>query len=171
MWNYALELCRGLRQADVAVSFAAMGRRLSTAEQAVARSIAADVFESEFKLEWMQDPWCEVAAAGEWLLDLESRAQPSVVHLNGYVHGALRWQAPCLIVGHSCVCVLVVRIGLAHSAIGGCACLQEAVIAGLQAANLVTAAIRTAIRPRGVNRPGTLRRRGDDTGNVFRGIP
>jgi glycosyltransferase involved in cell wall biosynthesis len=27
-----------------------------------------------------------------------------VIHLNGYVHGALPWQAPALIVAHSCVC-------------------------------------------------------------------
>src|ERR1041384_7467758 len=79
VWNYALELCRGLLEADVAVCLAVMGRRLSPAERAAAQSITADVFESDFKLEWMQDPWRDVAAAGEWLLNLESRVQPSLV--------------------------------------------------------------------------------------------
>lgn len=138
VWNYALELCRGLLKADVAVCLAVMGRRLSTAEQAAARSMAADVFESDFKLEWMNDPWRDVEAAGEWLLDIESRIQPCLVHLNGYAHGTLRWQAPCLIVGHSCVYswFASVRHGAPSADWGR---YKEAVMAGLHGANLVTA--------------------------------
>ena len=26
-----------------------------------------------------------------------------MVHLNGYVHGALPWRSPCLLVAHSCM--------------------------------------------------------------------
>ena len=138
VWNYALELCRGLLKADVAVCLAVMGRRLSTAERAAARSIAADLFESDFKLEWMQDPWEDIAAAGEWLLDIESRMRPSLVHLNGYAHGALRWQAPCLIVGHSCVYSWFDSVW--HRAPSpDWDRYKEAVMTGLQGANLVTA--------------------------------
>ena len=138
VWNYALELCRGLLQADVAVCLAVMGRRLSTAERAAAQSIAADVFESDFKLEWMQDPWRDVRAAGEWLLDLESRVQPSLVHLNGYAHGSLCWQAPCLIVGHSCVYSWFESVR--HKAPPAeWHRYREAVMAGLCGAKLVTA--------------------------------
>jgi glycogen synthase len=138
VWNYALELCRGLLKAGVAVCLAVMGRRLSTAEQAAARSIAADLFESEFKLEWMRDPWRDVAAAGAWLLDIESRIQPSLVHLNGYAHGALRWQAPCLVVGHSCVYSWFESVW--HRAPSAdWDRYKEAVMAGLHGANLVTA--------------------------------
>jgi len=138
VWNYALELCRGLSQADVPVCLAVMGRRLSTAERAAARSIAADVFESDFKLEWMQEPWRDVAAAGEWLLELESRLQPSLVHLNGYAHGALRWQAPCLVVGHSCVYSWFESVW--HTAPSAdWYSYKKAVTAGLHGANLVTA--------------------------------
>src|SRR5439155_12621854 len=61
------------------------------------------LFESAWKLEWMEAPWDDVAAAGAWLLDLEALTRPDVVHLNGYAHGALPWQSPTLIVGHSCV--------------------------------------------------------------------
>src|ERR1044071_442586 len=137
-WNYALELCRGLLKANVAVCLAVMGRRQSTAQRAAARSIAADLFESDFKLEWMQDPWEDVAAAGEWLLDIESRMRPSLVHLNGYAHGALRWQAPCLIVGHSCVYSWFDSVW--HRAPSpDWDRYKEAVMTGLQGANLVTA--------------------------------
>jgi len=138
VWNYALELCRGLLKANVAVCLAVMGRRLSTAQRAAARSIAADLFESDFKLEWMQDPWEDIAAAGEWLLDIESRMRPSLVHLNGYAHGALRWQAPCLIVGHSCVYSWFDSVW--HRAPSpDWDRYKQALMAGLQGANLVTA--------------------------------
>jgi glycosyltransferase involved in cell wall biosynthesis len=51
----------------------------------------------------MDDPWFDVAAAGEWLLALEREHCPDMVHLNGYVHAALPWNAPTLVVAHSCV--------------------------------------------------------------------
>jgi glycosyltransferase involved in cell wall biosynthesis len=51
----------------------------------------------------MHEPWDDVAEAGEWLRDMEARVAPDVVHLNGYVHGALDWHAPVLVVAHSCV--------------------------------------------------------------------
>lgn len=55
------------------------------------------------KLEWMYDPWEDVDAAGRWLLELEEGERPDVVHLNGYAHGALPFQAPKVVAGHSCV--------------------------------------------------------------------
>jgi glycosyltransferase involved in cell wall biosynthesis len=51
----------------------------------------------------MEDPWRDVAMAGDWLLALEERERPDVVHLNGYVHAALEWRSPRVVVGHSCV--------------------------------------------------------------------
>src|SRR5690606_30511014 len=41
--------------------------------------------------------------ASGWLLNLEERYAPDVIHLNGYVHGSCPWVAPVLVVGHSCV--------------------------------------------------------------------
>jgi glycosyltransferase involved in cell wall biosynthesis len=58
---------------------------------------------SEYKLEWMQHPWADVDAAGAWLLDLASQFRPDLVHLNGYSHAVLPWNAPTLVVAHSCV--------------------------------------------------------------------
>ena len=59
------------------------------------------VLESTYKLEWMSEPWQDVQAAGEWLLDLERRLRPDIVHLNNYAHGALPFSAPKLVVAHS----------------------------------------------------------------------
>ena len=58
---------------------------------------------SQLRLEWMDDCWHDVDAAGEWLLGLERTIAPDIVHLNGYVHAALPWSTPTLVVAHSCV--------------------------------------------------------------------
>lgn len=104
VWSYALELCRELGNAEIKVALATMGRPLRAKERAQVLELSSvELFESAYKLEWMAEPWEQVDAAGQWLLELQSRIQPSLVHLNGYSHGALRWNVPCLVVGHSCV--------------------------------------------------------------------
>jgi glycogen synthase len=104
VWTYALELARALREYDVTIALATMGAPLTHEQREEVRQISTvEVFESSFKLEWMENPWQDIKRAGEWLLQLEERIQPDVAHLNGYVHGALPWRAPTLIVGHSCV--------------------------------------------------------------------
>jgi glycogen synthase len=104
VWTYALELARILQQHGVQVVLATMGGLLTASQRMEIRSISGlTVCESSFKLEWMEDPWSDVARAGDWLLGLEEAIQPDVIHLNSYVHGALSWRSPTLLVGHSCV--------------------------------------------------------------------
>lgn len=101
--TYVTELVRGLGP-DAEVVVAAMGRPMREDQRISLRNAgAARIHEAGYGLEWMADPWEEVEAAGRWLLDLERREQPDVIHLNGYAHGALPWMAPCVVVGHSCV--------------------------------------------------------------------
>ena len=100
VWTYAVELAHALAPHDVQVHLATMGRGLSATQLAEAE-VFAEVHESDFPLEWMDDPWEGVDAAGAWLLELEQAVRPDVVHLNGYVHGALPWSAPVLVVAHS----------------------------------------------------------------------
>jgi glycogen(starch) synthase len=100
VWTYAVELAQALAPHGVQVHLATMGRPLSAAQRD--ESVAfAEVHESDFPLEWMDDPWAGVDAAGHWLLELERAVQPDVVHLGGYVHAALPWRAPTLVVAHS----------------------------------------------------------------------
>jgi glycogen synthase len=102
VWTYAVDLCRELGQCEIAL--ASMGRSLSRAERAqIQRLPGVELFESTFKLEWMADPWRDVAAAADWLSNLADRVGPSLIHLNQFSHGALAWDVPCLVVGHSCV--------------------------------------------------------------------
>lgn len=104
VWTYALEMADALAPMGVEVALATMGPAMSREQRReVAASSVAAVHESTFALEWMHDPWLEVERAGEWLVDLEQRLAPDVVHLNGYVHATLPWRAPVLVVAHSCV--------------------------------------------------------------------
>jgi len=104
VWTYALELTRALQMHDVEVLLATMGPRPSLAQREQAFSITnLSLFKSEYKLEWMPGCWSDVKRAGSWLLHLESRLQPDLIHLNGYAHAKLPWQTPTLVVGHSCV--------------------------------------------------------------------
>jgi glycogen synthase len=104
VWTYALELARALQNYDIEVQLALMGPPLTSSQQADARKISnLSLFKSNYKLEWMPDCWTDVKRAGDWLLHLENRLQPDVIHLNGYAHGHLPWTSPTLVVGHSCV--------------------------------------------------------------------
>lgn len=104
VWNYALELARGLSEQGVEVALATMGAPMDVLQREMAGRIPRlKLFESNFKLEWMEDPWRDVERAGDWLLGLEARFSPDLVHLNGFAHGSLPWNAPKIVVGHSCV--------------------------------------------------------------------
>ncbi|MDB6057470.1 MAG: glycosyl transferase group 1 [Verrucomicrobiales bacterium] len=104
VWTYALELASALDNYDVQVALATMGGLLNRDQRRQLRDLRnVQVIESEFKLEWMQDPWADVEKAGEWLLGLDDDVRPDLIHLNNYAHGALPWSAPTVMVGHSCV--------------------------------------------------------------------
>lgn len=104
VWTYALELADAMAPTGVEVVLATMGRPMNRQQRReVSGSAVAEVHESTFALEWMDDPWVEVELAGEWLVALEHETEPDVVHLNGFVHATLPWRAPALVVAHSCV--------------------------------------------------------------------
>jgi glycosyltransferase involved in cell wall biosynthesis len=139
VWDYSLELCRGLQFYGAEVVLATLGRPLTEAQRtALAQLTHVTVQESQFKLCWMADPWDDVERAGDWLLGLAERTRPDVIHLNDYAHGALAWPAPVLMVGHSCVASW-------WEAVHGTALppqwrrYQREVQRGLQAADLVVA--------------------------------
>lgn len=102
VWTYALQLSKALK--DIAVHLATMGAPLSKGQWREVRQLEnVTVHESDFKLEWMQDPWKDITASGAWLLALEKKIEPDLVHLNNFAHGALPWASPVLMVAHSCV--------------------------------------------------------------------
>lgn len=104
IFSQSVELAAALSHEGVEVTLASMGKRLSSRQRAEVSAAGAELFESEYRLEWMDDPWTDVERAGSWLLEVERSTRPDVVHINGYAHAALPWRAPALVAAHSCVC-------------------------------------------------------------------
>lgn len=103
VWSYATDLARALKDRGIEVTLAVMGPTPRADRRALAADVGVEVVEAPFRLEWMDRPWDDVDRAGEWLLSLADRLDPDVVHLNGFCHAALPWDAPVIVVGHSCV--------------------------------------------------------------------
>jgi glycogen synthase len=104
VWTYSIELAGALSRQGVKVSLATMGTLLSPSQRADVSGVRGlDVYESQYKLEWMENGWKDVAESGSWLLSLSDKLRPDIVHLNTYAHGVLDWQAPAVVACHSCV--------------------------------------------------------------------
>lgn len=104
VWDYSLELAAGLARFGVSTILATMGFPPSPGQRAQATAISGlTLVESEYRLEWMPDADLDVARASRWLLDLEKKCAPDLIHLNGYAHAVLPWRVPCVVVAHSCV--------------------------------------------------------------------
>lgn len=103
VWTYVMELARGFSGQVVEIALVTMGQPLSAAQKdEVANAHNIILYETSFKLEWMENPWEDIRRSSEWLLSLEEEIKPDLIHLNGYVHASLPWKAPCLVVAHSC---------------------------------------------------------------------
>ena len=104
VWTYSMDLARALAPHGIEFVIATMGEPATRDQRAEAAALEnVRLVESNFRLEWMDDPWTDVDRAGDWLLALASQTSPDLVHLNGYAHAVLPWSAPRLVVAHSCV--------------------------------------------------------------------
>ena len=144
VWTYSFELCRALREHDIQITLATMGRPTGTQRREAQRLDNVELYESDYRLEWMDDPWRDVAAAGDWLLELAQQTSCDVVHLNNYAHGALPFDKPVVVVGHSCVLSWhrAVRHRAADPEWNHYRCV---VTTGLRAADLVVAPTRAML--------------------------
>jgi glycosyltransferase involved in cell wall biosynthesis len=146
VWNYSLELCRAFAGFDIEVALATMGAPLSTAQASEAAGLSnTRVFHSQYKLEWMESPWSDVAAAGSWLLDLASHVQAELIHFNGYAHASLPWEVPTIVVAHSCVLSWWQAVK-GEPAPARWTLYRDAVRSGLSAADLVIAPSRAMLK-------------------------
>ncbi|MEG9327393.1 glycosyltransferase family 4 protein [Salinimicrobium catena] len=104
VWVYSLELCKALEKFGVEVHLAAMGSWPSPAQQVAAEKMPNVVFyKSDYRLEWMEDPWEDVEQSRKWLNSIYHTVQPDIVHLNNYSHVDSTWTSPVVTVFHSCV--------------------------------------------------------------------
>ena len=104
VWTFAIDLAQALGEEGIEVALATVGGPPTPAQRSDAREVAPlGVFESSFRLPWMDEPWDDVRNAREWLRGLASQLGPDIVHLNDPVHASRAYDAATVAVGHSCV--------------------------------------------------------------------
>jgi glycosyltransferase involved in cell wall biosynthesis len=104
VWTYALDLAKALAPHGVEIALATLGAPLSQDQRRDVELLDnVTVHESDYKLEWMPEPWDDVRRSGDWLLEIEDAFKPDLIHLNGYAHAQLPFAAPIVVVAHSCV--------------------------------------------------------------------
>src|SRR4051812_3280173 len=102
VWSYSVELCKALLPFGVHFYLVTTGAPMQAAQRKDVESLEnVTVYETDFLLEWMENPWESIDASGSWLLQLEEELQPDLIHINGYVYGSLAWKAPVIVAAHS----------------------------------------------------------------------
>ncbi|MES2645828.1 MAG: glycosyltransferase family 4 protein [Bacteroidota bacterium] len=100
VWTFCMELCSTLPHLQF--HLVTMGAPLNKAQRSELKQLTnVAVYETDYKLEWMSDPWQDIDASGSYLLALEKIIQPDLVHLNAFAYGSLPFIAPVLITAHS----------------------------------------------------------------------
>lgn len=97
--TFARELVGALAAREVEVHLALLGR--GAASEFVSLG-AASCEVRNLRLEWMEDPWDDVEATGEWVEELRVRYAPDVIHVNTFAPVRCS-SAPVLLTIHSCV--------------------------------------------------------------------
>jgi glycosyltransferase involved in cell wall biosynthesis len=138
--TYAISLATELAKTGTKTHLALMGPKLRPEQEAAVRAVPnIALHESTLALEWMDEPWPDVARATDWLRDLEKQVRPDIIHLNGYCHGAAGFTAPVLIVAHSCLLSRWEAVSSEGPIPERYATYKEAVKRGLHAADAVIA--------------------------------
>ena len=91
IWTLSLELIRSL-ESKVSFALATLGEPLTEtqlAEIAAFPNVALHM--SNYKLDRLENPWHDLAAAGNWLMEINEQFQPDLVHLNTFAFGNLPW--------------------------------------------------------------------------------
>lgn len=104
LWPLALDMGRALEDRGVEVVLVTVGRKLTNDQRREAWAISSlTLYEQPLRAEWMDTPWDDVRRVGERLLSLEQAYSPDVVHLHGYAHGALPFDAPVVLSCHNSI--------------------------------------------------------------------
>jgi glycosyltransferase involved in cell wall biosynthesis len=102
VWTYASGLASSLATSGAHVCLVTMGPR-PRADQREMLPPSVQVVESDLALEWQDPEGRDIARAREFLAMVESRLKPDIIHLNSYREATFAWQAPVVVVAHSCV--------------------------------------------------------------------
>jgi len=104
VWTYTVDLCKALQPYGVTVYLMTMGALISKQQNQELKDVSNIVlYESNYKLEWMQDAKEDVQRAREWIRAVYNEVQPDILHFNNFGQIAGAWACPVVTVYHSCV--------------------------------------------------------------------
>lgn len=110
VWSYTLTLAAAVRRVrpTAQVQMVSLGQAPSPYQTRQAAEAGCVLTNIPGKLEWMTDPWADLAAQAPQLQQQVRAFQPNVLHLNHYAHTTLPWHnvVPGVAVvqgAHSCV--------------------------------------------------------------------
>jgi glycosyltransferase involved in cell wall biosynthesis len=103
VWTYSCALASKLAESDVDVNLVTIGPRAKSHQLAMLRDQRVRLIESDLALEWQDPEGRDVVNAQRVLSGLEVEIAPDIIHLNSFREAAFDWNAPVLVVAHSCV--------------------------------------------------------------------
>src|SRR5689334_11695710 len=105
VWNYALDLARGLFDHNVSVTLAVLGPAPSQAQRREAHAIPGlEVLETQLPLDWLSENEVQIARAAASLSRIARDTGANVIQLNGSpLAGAASFSAPLIAMHHSCL--------------------------------------------------------------------
>jgi glycogen synthase len=104
VWAYTMELCKALGARGYVIELACMGGKPGPAERDEALRLPnVTLHESDYRLEWMEDPWEDLERAAAWVESLRRESRADLLHLNCYGPALRDHDVPVLLVTHSCV--------------------------------------------------------------------
>src|SRR3954466_2334653 len=85
VWNYSLELIRSARHYPVRFYLVTFGAFLTQMQRQTLQELDNVVlFESNYKLEWMEDCWEDVELSTTWMKEIIHKVEPDLIHLNHF---------------------------------------------------------------------------------------
>jgi len=94
------ELTRALTVGETEVHLALLGPLRRRSEFQRLRASSCEL--RDLRLEWMEEPWADVEAVGEWVEELRELHRPDLIHMNTFAP-VLSRAVPVLLTVHSCV--------------------------------------------------------------------
>ncbi len=104
VWTYTINLCKELEQYHVQIHVMTFGNNLSEEQwQQILPLRKTSIYESSYKLEWMEDAEKDVNHSRQWATRIYQHINPDIVHLNNFALAGCFSSTPMLLVYHSCV--------------------------------------------------------------------
>jgi len=104
VWTYTVSLCKALEKYNTEVHLMTMGGKPVKQQSDQIRSLKnVHLYCSDYKLEWMENPWENVQQAAIWIKEVYEKVQPDIIHFNNYGQVNQIWDCPVVTVFHSCV--------------------------------------------------------------------